>query len=114
MTLEFHSSNFKLAGSKIPWTKGSKNSKFRVKLENSQCTRLLGFTASTKLPDLQRVEGSRALQVPSLHQDPKDAGSQRSRINSKIVGFQGFKVPRFQGLSFQVFQGSMVPGCNDT
>jgi hypothetical protein len=57
--------------------------------------------------------------VRSLHQDPKDADFQGSRINSrlkasKILGFQHSKVPGFQGLSFQVFPGSMALDFNDT
>jgi hypothetical protein len=72
------------------------------------------------------IAGSRALQrskvamspgkVPRLHHDPKDAGFQGFRPSSKlkgskILGFQLSRVPGFQNLSLQVFQGSMVRIC---
>jgi hypothetical protein len=32
----------------------------------------------------------------------------------RVTRFKGFRVPRFHRLSLQVFQGSMVPGFNNT
>ena len=111
MTLEFHSSNSQRPGSKIPWTKGSilsesQNSKFQVKFEGSQCTKLSGFTASTKLPDLQKVEGSR----PEI-QDSNVAGFQ-GWLQESTAGFDCFKTPRFQssGTGFQSSPGFQA--CN--
>lgn len=56
--------------------------------------------------------------VPRLHQDPKDASFQGSRIQSRLQGskkrFQGSKVPGLQDLPLQVFPSFVVPGFNDT
>jgi hypothetical protein len=53
--------------------------------------------------------------VPSLHQDPKDVAKVLGFIQHyRVPGIKGFRVPRFQRLSLQVFQGSMVPGFSDT
>ena len=109
MTLEFHSSNSQRPGSKIPWTKGSilsesQNSKFQVKFEGSQCTKLSGFTASTKLP-LQKVEGS----IPEI-QDSNVAGFQGYRapgIHSRVRLFQNSKISEFR--DYRVPELSRVP-----
>ena len=53
--------------------------------------------------------------VPSLHQDPKDVAKVLGFIQHyRVPRFKGFRVPGFQRLSLQVFQGSMVPGFGDT
>ena len=104
-----------------------------LRLQGSKVTRLqeskvAGFHGF-KAPRFQSsgIAGSRALQrskvamspgkVPRLHHDPKDAGFQGFRPSSKlkgskILGFQLSRVPGFQNLSLQVFQGSTVPGVN--
>ena len=69
------------------------------------------------------VQGSKVARsrgkVPSLHQDPKDAGFQGSRIysrskGSKILRLQGSKVPLHGLYHPMFFQGFMVPGFSDT
>jgi len=83
-----------------PWTKGpmiceSQNAGFQVKLEGFQRARLPRPTTSTKVPGLQRVEGSG---IPELQ-------------GCRILRLQGSKVPRLQGSRNPRLQVSMVSKC---
>ena len=83
-----------------PWTKGpmiceSQNTGFQVKLEGFQRARLPRPTTSTKVPGLQRVEGSG---IPELQ-------------GCRILRLQGSKVPRLQGSRNPRLQVSMVSKC---
>ena len=60
-----------------------------------------------QVPDWQKVESSRVLEIPGL-QDSKVAGLQGSKVTrlqeSKVAGFHGFKAPRFQSSGLTGFQ----------
>ena len=78
----------------------------------NETRRCLAETVMLESLPLSKVPRSRG-KVESLHQDPKFAGFQGSKICSRLR-FQGSKVPGFQGLSLQVFfKGFMVPGLKD-
>ena len=77
----------------------------------SQCTRLAGFRASTKVPDLQRVEGSKIPELPWL----QGSRNPQLQVSTKLQDFrvlwrlQGSKVVMSQGKSSKLAPGSQ--GC---